>query len=116
MQKKISLAFSLVHPRRVYQEMARRGIVSQEAADQASRRATIDAVLTDDELVEAGLRPATVAKAILAATGSHAGLAPTTVYGTPWMSFWPRSGRPGWHFWAMSPGHTRMLTSQNASD
>lgn len=113
MEKKVCQAFALVNPRRVFQEMARRGMVSQEAADRISWKCPINSELTEEELRAAGVTADLVAAGILYMTRSHARVTPCVVYGTPWCSFWPRSGRAGYHFLAfgaMSPRHTGMLT------
>lgn len=113
MERKICAAFALVNPRRVFQEMARRGMVSQEAADMVSWKNPINAEITAEELRETGVTPDLVAAGILYMTRTHAKVVRCTVYGTPWVSFWPRTGRPGFRFLAlgaMTPRHTVMLT------
>lgn len=112
-ERKIFEAFSLVNPRRVFQEMARRGMVSQEAADRISWKCRIHATLTLEELDAAGVTPDLVAAAILYMTRTHAKVTPCVVYETPWLSFWPKTGKSGFQFTAlgaMSSRHTSFLT------
>lgn len=114
MDRKILEAFALVNPRRVFQEMARRGMVSQEAADRISWKARIDASLTAEELSDAGLTPDMVAAGIFFMTRTHAKVTPCLVQGTPWVSFFPP--RPGFRFTAlgaMTPRHTTFLTQRH---
>jgi hypothetical protein len=82
-------AFQLVNPRRVPQEQARRGLVSQEAADRVSWKGPIEAYLTAEEIRREGLSTGLIADAILAMTGTDAKIVPCLIRGTPWVSYWP---------------------------
>ncbi len=103
-REKIAIAFALVNPRRQFQEMARRGAVSQEAADRISWKGPINAAVTVDELDALGLTPEMVAEAIRVMTHSCSQVRAEVIQGTPWLSYWPRPGRPGFRFLALGYG------------
>lgn len=86
-------AFHLVNPAAQAQELARRGLISQEAADRQDWRGEIAIALTLEAIEAEGLTLQNVEDSILFMTGTVANVIPAQIAGEAWISYLkPRPG------------------------
>ena len=89
-------AFRLVNPYCYAQELARRGLLDQTAADAQDWRGPIARAVTIEDLAAAGVTAQDVLDAIWTMTGSRGQAIPATISGTEWVSY--LAARPGFNF------------------
>lgn len=82
-------AFQLVNPAARAQELARRGLISQEAADAQSWRNQIACCVTLEDIEAAGLTVQNVADSIQFMTATVPQVLPSEIAGEPWVSYLP---------------------------
>lgn len=92
-------AFHLVNPAAYAQELARRGLISQEAADHQDWRGEIARAVTLEAMQAEGLTLQNVEDSIRYMTGTSAQIVPSRIAGEPWVSY--REERPGFLFLAI---------------
>lgn len=92
-QNTMQRAFHLVNPAAQAQELARRGLISQEAADRQDWRGEIAIALTLEAIEAEGLTLQNVEDSILFMTGTVANVIPAQIAGEAWISYLkPRPG------------------------
>lgn len=97
-QNLIQRAFFLVNPATYWQEMARRGLASQEAADRMDWKGEIARSVTSEAIDAAGLSVEWITNSIQYMTGTPARVLPVQIEGEPWLTY--IRPRPGFLFMA----------------
>ena len=92
-QNTMRRAFQLVNPAVHAQELARRGIVSQEAADKQDWKGEIAIAITLETIESAGLTIAQIEDSIPFMTATRAQILPADIAGEPWVCY--LGSRPG---------------------
>lgn len=80
-------AFHLVNPAAHAQELARRGLISQEAADAQDWRGEIACTVTLEELEAHQLTIQNVIDSVAHMTATVARVTPATIKGEPWITY-----------------------------